>query len=293
MKLFSILMLLILLGSIVPAMASTSDGIRPEGTNHSGDRDPVADTGRTAGLSGQAMTLDVLELKNMDIADALKLISQKSGMNIITGPDVKGQVTVFLRNVGVHEALRIIVEANGWAYANEGNILRVMTDKKYEEKYGHRFGQRIETELFILSYAKADLISAKVREMLTPVTGTLRFDERSNRIIISDTPAKIAEVRALIGAFDQKEKEVLIEAKILQVVLTDEHKLGVDWEAVVSDLHGLNFKSGFDVLGDTERKGKVGVGTIAADGYAALIEALETLGHTEILSSPRITSSRQ
>jgi general secretion pathway protein D len=44
-------------------------------------------------------------------------------------------------------------------------------------------------------------------------------------------------------------------------------------------------------LGETEKKGALGIGTIAADGYTALIEALETVGHTEILSSPRIMAT--
>jgi MSHA type pilus biogenesis protein MshL len=310
----------------------------------------------TPGEEGQAspppggpLILDVLDLKNMDILDVLKLISQKSGLNIVAGQNVKGRVTVFLKDVEVREALRIIVEAYGWAYLQDGDIMRVMTDKEYEDRYGHRFGQPVETRviqvlfakpsdvvavlnqmksptgkiitdqnsgililrdgpraldemeaiirkmdapietaIFDLSYAKAAEISAKVGEILTPSVGSMKHDERSNRIIVSDTAAKIKEVDHLVKAFDRKDKEVLIEAKIIQIALNDEHKLGVDWEAVVSDYHSLDMVSNFDVLSDTDKQGKVSIGTVATDGYKVLVEALETVGHTDILSSPRV-----
>jgi len=239
--------------------------------------------------SNGGMRLDALELKDMDISDVLKLISQKSGLNIIAGPGVKGKVTVFLKNVEVYEALRMIVESYGWAYVQDGSIMRVMTGKEHEWKYGYRFGQDIKTEVFVLSYAKAEDISSKVREVLTPSVGTVEFDIRSNRIVISDTAQRIEEARTLIEAFDQKDREVLIEAKIAQVVLSDGFKLGVDWEAVVSDLHNFNLKGNFDILGNSDKKGSMNIGTIRQDGYTALVEALETVGHTDILSSPRIT----
>ena len=311
-----------------------------------------ADIGKeTVCLSSLPVLIDVLDLKAMDILDVLKLISQKSGLNIIAGQDVKGKVTVFLKNVEVHEVLKIIVEAYGWAYVQDSGIMRIMTEKEYEAKYGYHFGRETETrtrqlsfarsasvvsvlnqmksssgkviadensgililtdepdvldkmdevilqmdilvktEVFTLSYAKAGDISGKINEILTPAMGTMRADSRSNRIVVSDTLKKIKEIRALIEAFDQKDKEVLIEAKILQVTLSDEHKLGVDWEAIVSDAHSLDLTSNFDVLGGVEKRGKVNIGTIAADEYTMFIEALQTVGHTEILSSPRITA---
>jgi len=293
--------------------------------------------------------LDVLDLKNMDILDVLKLISQKSGLNIIAGQKVKGRVTVFLKDIEVREALRIIVESYGWSYVQNNGIMQVMTDQEYETKYGYHFGQKMETRIkqlsyakaadvaavlsqmksssgkviidqnsgililtdepekldamdavmqrmdipvrsvvFVLSYAKAQEISSKITDLLTPSIGTLKFDDRSNRIMVTDTAAKIAAIEKVIKAFDQKDREVLIEAKILQITLSDEFKLGIDWEGVIADYHNLTFGSDFDVLSSSEKRGQLSIGTVADDGYTALVEALETVGETNILSAPRI-----
>ena len=300
------------------------------------------------------VNLDVLDLKNMDILDVLKLISQKSGVNIVASQEVKGKVTVYLKNVTVQEALTIIVEAYGWAYDQDEDIIKVMPAKNYEDKYGHRFGQpmstlikqllyarsselstvltqiksvsgkiivddksnslilldepeiltRMEeliqrldvpmkTQVFQLSYGKAKDISDKITEMLTPTTGKMKFDERSNKIMVSDTAIKVDEITKMVQAFDQKDQEVLIEAKILQIVLDDETKLGVDWEAIVQDYKRLDLASDFDVLGSTDKRGKLSVGTLSSDDFTVLIESLETVGVTNILSSPRIAAMNE
>jgi type II secretory pathway component HofQ len=87
--------------------------------------------------------LDVLDLKNMDVNDVMKLISQKSGLNIVASSNVKGKVTIYLKDVDVLEALGIIVEANEWAYVKEGGIIKVMAAADYETKYGGKFAGRI------------------------------------------------------------------------------------------------------------------------------------------------------
>jgi MSHA type pilus biogenesis protein MshL len=295
--------------------------------------------------------IDVLDLKSMDILDVLKLISQKSNLNIVAGPTIKGRVTVYLKDVEVLDALRIVVEAYGWAFAVHGDIVKVMTAAEYETRYGQKFGQVINTrikqlvygkatdvlavlnqvksasgqiiidektnmvilrdvprkieemeaiikqidapittKIFELSYAKAEDISGKITETLTPGLGFMKFDERSNNLIVSDTKRKIKEIEGIVEAFDQKDLQVLIEAKILQITLSDEHKLGVDWQAIVADYHNLTLQNDFDILTATEKSGKLSIGTIASDDYEVLIEALEIVGVTDILSNPSIAT---
>ncbi len=302
--------------------------------------------------SGQNQrTLDVLDLKNMDINDVLKLISQKSGINIVAGKNVQGKVTTYLRNIDVLEALRIIVESNGWAFEQDKDIIKVMSSAEYETKYGVKFGLEtqtkvvqlinvnpkdveavlnqikstggkivpdgksqsviiidtpkkieemmmiikridvpIKTEIFKISYASAEEIAGKITEVLTPDVGKIKFDARSNKIAITDTEYKLKDLAEIIKAFDHKEKEVLIEAKILQIVLSDEYKMGIDWEAIVQDYHSLKLSNAFSILSDGEKQGQLSIGTLASDDYEVLIEALDTVGVTDILSSPHITA---
>jgi len=295
--------------------------------------------------------IDVLELKAMDIVDVLKLLSQKSGLNIVAGNGVQGKVTIYLRDVRLKDVLYIILDANDLAYQAEEGIVRVMPGREFEQRYGYPFGGKIQTrilrvehieiadvlavlnqlkspsgkiiteaksgtvvlmdtpdklkdmeslikeidapiavEVFELSYAKVKDVAPKVAEMLTKNVGSMRFDEVSNKLVVKDTPLKIKEVKEMIAAFDVRRREVLIEAKLLQIILNDEHKFGVDWQAILRDYHDMTFTGNFNILSDTSKKGRVSIGNIDSDDYTALVEALETVGDTNILSSPRITA---
>ncbi len=294
--------------------------------------------------------IDVLDFKNVDIMDVLKVIAKKSNLNIVAGRGVSGKVNIYLKRVEVREALRIILDSQNLAFAEEGNIVRVMTAKDFQLKYGHKFGENLETsvvqlvyadavavnsilaqmksvigkvivdknsnsiilidtkdkvkmleqlilgidiprvtQVFELYYAKAEDLSAKVSGFLTKNVGKIEIDTRSNKIIVTDVPEKIVQIEKFIQTLDDKEKEVFIEARILQVVLSDAYKMGIDWEAMVSDYHALNLKNDFDVLESSDKRGTVSVGTLSDDNYTALLEGLESIGTTKILSNPRIS----
>jgi len=299
--------------------------------------------------------LDVLDLEGMDINDVLKLIAKKSGLNIVAGKNIAGKVTIYLKEVDVADALRIILESHDMAFVEEDNIVKVMMDKDYELTYGHKFEDKtavrivqlkyanateimatlnqmrsiigkiiadqksntlvlmdtpeklaamefllegidvpVKTETFHLSYTKAEDITPKIIEAITKNVGMVNSDKRTNKIIVTDTPQKLDEIRNLVSTFDTQQREVSIEAKIIQVVLSDQYKMGIDWQAIVADWHGFNWQSDLDVLGgDTtapsDKRGKVSIGTLSSDDYTILLEALQTVGTTNILSSPRIT----
>ena len=299
----------------------------------------------------EMMVFDVLNVKEMDILDLIKIISQKSDLNIIVSPNVSGKVTVYLKNVEVFEALKSIIESYNLAFLRTGNIINIMTAEEYLAKYRSAFGQEFETrilrledakigdvvallnqvkstggkvvaddktstliltdephvldemenivnwvdgmvvtEIFDLVYAEAEDIAAKITEELTPDIGSVRTDKRSNKVIVSDTADKLNEIRQMVRAFDNKDLEVLIEAKIVQVTLSDEFKLGVDWEKLMVEHHNFNLLSNFDVLQSTDKRGQLSIGTLEKDDYAVMVQALETIGETNILSSPSIAT---
>jgi len=295
--------------------------------------------------------IDVLDLKDMEVADVLKLLSEKSRINIIAGQGVQGKITIYLRQVKLKDALRIILDSNKLAYQLEDGIVRVMPTEEFEARYGYKFGGALQTKIirlhyasapdietvlnqmkspagkiiadqksgtlilrenpdllkvmeslirevdvpvttavFELSYSKAEDIATKIGEALTLNVGKVKFDARSNTVIVTDTQTRITDIERIVRTFDVKEQQVLIEAKIVQVVLNDQHKYGVNWEALVEGYHSLDLKSQFDILTATDKRGQVSIGTVADDQYTAMIQALQTVGTTNILSSPSITS---
>jgi type II secretory pathway component GspD/PulD (secretin) len=298
------------------------------------------------------LIIDTLEIKDMDINDALKLLAMKSGLNIIAGRNITGRVSIFLQNVEVHDALTTILKSNDLAYVESHGVLQIMTSEEYEQMMGHRFGMDIEntvlslksvkasqvvgilsqvksqkgkiiaddqsnsiivedipekiveiknyisqidapsqTEVFRISYAKADELAKTVGPMLTKDVGSLQFDNRSNTMVVKDVPTKIQEIGRTIYALDKDDKEVFIEAKIVQITLNDNYQMGINWETLIpAAAHAaLNLQGSFSLPSSiTTGLGTATIGTLSRDNYNVVLQALDAYGKSRTLSNPHL-----
>ena len=148
------------------------------------------------------------------------------------------------------------------------------------------------TRVYAFNYADAEKLKEKVQELLSPV-GTFTFDARTNKAVISDLEEVLQKADQVVRAFDVPDGQVLIDAKILKVTLTDQMDLGIDWTRV---LHGVdttarsNFRVLGDIVGGTAAGGAIKVVT-ATGSSQLIIEALKKLTTTETISNPRIMVS--
>jgi type IV pilus assembly protein PilQ len=95
------------------------------------------EAGNTAELSEVVETAPgnvTMDFKDADINNVLRILSYKSGMNIVSGKDVTGLVTIRLTNVPWEKALDVILRTYGYTYEREGNIIRVTTTANLENE---------------------------------------------------------------------------------------------------------------------------------------------------------------
>ena len=160
----------------------------------------------------------------------------------------------------------------------------------------------LQTKVYSLQYAKVDEMKERLTEMLTLNIGSLRIDERTNKVIITDLSEKIPVFDQVIAAFDEKHKEVVIEAKILQITLNDDYKTGINWDAVFSNMNkviatlgvGLKYADQTGIIPTTTSSGTGGalqIGNLSSEGYQAVMQALKEYGETKLLSSPLIPNN--
>lgn len=296
-----------------------------------------------------------LDIKGMDIIDALKLLSKQADLNIVAGKNVRGKVTLFLKDVDPWFAFQVILAANGLAYEEENGIITVMAERDYELMYGDKFNVRqqvktvklryakvaevskaltqikskigavivdentntliirdtptsiaqmmgaikeldakTETKVYDLNYAVAEKVKEKLGNTISKA-GTIDIDERTNKVIVTDTSRKIKEADKLVEELDEKTKQVLIETKIIQIDLDDDYKLGVNWDKFFDELTlGSSFQAITGAISPTSSGTTGGVfklGNLEKDTYQATVKALETLGRTNTLSSPRVVTT--
>lgn len=182
---------------------------------------PAVDVG-----SGQeAAELVTLDYRDADLSNVLRSFAYAYHLNLVTSSDVKGKVTVSLKDVTIEDALEAILTANGLTYSRRGQIIYINP--------GAQEGVAIVAEPVRLSYLKAVDAQTLVRKILSP-KGDIKVDEVSNTLVIADFPGTIQRVRELLKHLDVAPQQVLIEAKILDITSKDLQNLGLtltsDWK---------------------------------------------------------------
>jgi type II secretory pathway component GspD/PulD (secretin) len=166
---------------------------------------------------------------NVDIREALSALAIQREINIAVAPDVSGQITVHLYEVTLNEALAAICLAGGFTYSKQGDLYYVHKPGDAEDTQD----ENVEMRIFKLQYIEMD----KIQEILgaVPDMRMVKIHEPTQTIIVEDTPKNIKRIETIIRAWDTMPKQVLIEAKILEVRLTDDMALGVDWDKILGD----------------------------------------------------------
>jgi len=179
-----------------------------------------------------------------------------------------------------------------------GNILLIDIPEKIElmEKTAKELDQPLVTEIIDLQYAKTADMKTQLAGVMTVGPGELIVDDRSSKVVVTDLPEKMKKIRRMVKALDEKSREVLIEAEVVQVTLKDEHQRAINWERVLRDLDSATIKAVLPVATSftpspllTADYLSATVGTLANDKYTATLKLLETFGETKILSRPRIS----
>ncbi|MFH0924952.1 MAG: secretin N-terminal domain-containing protein [bacterium] len=148
----------------------------------------------------------------------------------------------------------------------------------------------LNTAFIQLHNTTAKDIKGNLEAAITKGIGQLQIDERVNRVIISDLPDRIAEIKLLIKRLDTPSKEVFIEAQICQVSLRDEHQRGINWERLSGE---LALKGSFPISIPLQNSVKtsgleMNLGIMERDKYNIIFNFLDSYGKTEVISRPRI-----
>jgi len=256
-----------------------------------------------------------LEFADAEVRKIFQLLSEVSNKNFVLGDDVTGTISIKLVNVPWDQALDVILDTKGLDAREEGNVLIVKAKGKFKSQADEEREMRkaldkstpLETEVFTLSYANSkELFDKVLTKMLTKdIDASIVMDERTNKIIVYDIPQSIKVMRDLVKELDTPEKQVMIEARIVEAESNFTQSLGVNWGVhynnPTSSLFGITgLDTGFGGITSPPPASGVGVSpggdlgiTFGALGDVALsvrLSAAATAGLIKIVSSPKIAT---
>jgi len=269
----------------------TSKGLSWRFTAKATEVEEVAVNDRTAGFTTEAKSYAAqgaparaqytgkkvsFEFKDIDIHNLIRIISEVSKLNIVVADDVKGTVTIRLRNVPWDEALDIILASKGLGKEVIGNVIRVAPLKTLEEearsreerKKALRRQEDLVVQLLPVNYASATDLAARVKDVLSE-RGTVTVDIRTNTLLVRDISSNIAKARSLVEHLDTVTPQVLIESRIVQANTNFVREIGVQWGGAVQQAAGTNNSTGLVFPNNYAITGGVATGTAPANGVSA------------------------
>jgi type IV pilus assembly protein PilQ len=189
-----------------------------------------------------------LDFSDADIRQVFRLLEDVSHDNFIIPDDVTGKMTIKLVNVPWDQALCEILDSKNLYMGREGNIIRIMSkDKKAKKDKDETEAKKleeekleIETEVIDINYSAPAEIATQLNSIKSD-KGKISTDARTNKIIIYDNKARIKQMKELIAKIDIPEKQVMIEARIVEASSSFTRDLGVQW--------GIHYTDGAAALG--------------------------------------------
>ncbi len=302
MKKFLQILLVVLVSTLMFEPGWSSDEPNWFGEAVSGDEElagidptlPAVDRGEPS-RSGVTPSNGLMSLNfvKTEIREVLSAVAMERETNIAIAKDVSGPISIHLYRVDLEEALDAITVAGGARYRKQGDVYYVYKPMQEESSQAEERNVRV----FELKYADID----KVQEILESVVGSehLEIHEPSRTIVAEDTPENISKIEQIVNHWDARPRQVMIEAKILEIRLTDSMSLGVNWEQLLGDVRIATGGFSRAVSPTTE-----GVSPIPSDGsglfsnmligagtsyqFTAAIDALQEETDVNTLSTPKI-----
>lgn len=184
-----------------------------------------------------------LNFQNIEVRAVLQLIADFTELNLVASDTVSGSITLRLQNVPWDQALELVLKTKGLDSRQIGNVLMVAPAQEIAERERQEIESNkqiaelapLQSEFIRIRYAKAaevvNLFEAGSEEggSLVSERGSVVVDDRTNSIIVTDTAAKLAEIRNLIERVDIPIRQVMIEARIVIAQTNLDEELGIEW----------------------------------------------------------------
>ncbi|TDG16051.1 type IV pilus secretin PilQ [Seongchinamella unica] len=277
-----------------------------------------------------------LNFQDIEVRAVLQLIADFTELNLVASDTVSGRITLRLQNVPWDQALELVLKTKGLDKRQIGNVLMVAPAAEIAERERQEIEANkqiaelapLQSEFVRIRYASAQqivgLFQAGSEEggSLISERGSVVVDQRTNSLIITDTAAKLAEIRELIEQVDIPVRQVMIESRIVIAQSDLTRNLGIEWGGgYIDDVNGNILSVSGDaanvvginnsiISGQTPSVSYPGallvdLGVASTSGFAlgftsddlfltAELSALEAAGEGEVVSQPKvITGDKQ
>ena len=247
----------------------------------------------------------MMRFQNDDIRDVLQALAAAGNLNILAGTSVQGTVSATLNGVDIDSALEAILKSTGYVARREGSFIYVGTPQEFATM--EQSLDTVGTRVYRPNYVTAAELYTLITPLLTADTGVVSVSTPAEMgiaadatlaggdnfsggdvVLVRDYEAVLAQVDQVVVEVDVRPMQVAIEAMILSVRLDDGFEFGVDFELLRdNDNIRLGVGEPLQTLAGFSFDGGLKFGFLDSS-LGAFINALETVGDTNVIATPRL-----
>ncbi len=278
-------------------------------TGHAQSQSPASLAQPPLVFTGEPMSM---QFQHIELRTALQLVSEFSGVNIIMSDSVSGNLTMRLKDVPWDQVLHTILQTRGLGQRKEGNVIWVATQAELSAREKGAMESRraievlepLQTKSFALNYAKAaDLLPPLLNQaagasgttaparLLSP-RGSAMADARTNQLFVTDIEDRLLQVSQLIARVDVPQRQVLIEARIVEALDNFASTLGVRLSGKSGQLNA-NFPAAAALGAQAASAGFTFFNPAHSLRLGVELSALEADGMGRVVASPRLVTANQ
>ncbi len=254
-----------------------------------------------------------VHIQNKPLREVLDFLGEHGNLSILASSSVQGLVSVSLTDVTIDEALAAILKSTGYIARTEGHFVYVGTAEDLQSM--RQSVDRLETRVYRPNYVKAADLQPLVMPLLSTSgsatagsstavavsppsqTGIAANGDDSGGdtyaegevLVVRDYVTVLNEIDQVIAEIDKRPMQVAIEAMLLSVELNDSNTFGVDFQFLRDEQHvRLATGSPLSNIGQVSfTQGGLKFGFLDST-LGAFVNALQTIGDTNVIASPRL-----
>ncbi|ALB01643.1 secretin [Francisella persica ATCC VR-331] len=184
-----------------------------------------------------------ISFKDAPVQTVLQVLSEFAGLNLVVSSSVRGNISIDLKNVPWNEVMNIVLVSKGLATKKMSSILYVATaaeiaaqeQLELQTKRSLENNATLVTEFIPLNYTTAQAAQTVITSMakqnggIMSPRGNITSDARTNTLIVIDTEEKLPRIREVVNEIDIPNDQVLIEARIVEILRTSKLELGFNY----------------------------------------------------------------
>jgi MSHA biogenesis protein MshL len=264
--------------------------------------------------------IDITVTDPTPIADLLLMLVRGTRLSVVPDPDVQGTFRGELKNVTMRQALEMILQPHGLDYSVQGNLIRVflrrLETRRFDLNYvlTRRSGSRTLASSNSIAPStmgtsasggaernasgnsaqvsgtdEGDIfadVAAGVQTLLSP-QGTFNVNRKAALLQATDYPDRLDQIQLYLDAVHNRAtRQVQIQAKVIEVVLSEEFSAGIDWSLI---LHRAG-----DAVTLTQKTAPISGGTftvgLSIKDFTGLLRAHATQGQVNVMASPTVNA---